>query len=106
MGILLKNLIRRRVGQDARTDHAYRVTDKVNIPELQNKLQRRIVGIEESHSVAKFRQCSSVVHKPFHVAVGLDDHRSPLMRPLSALRVRWWALAARGLVKCDRSNPA
>jgi hypothetical protein len=48
MGILLKNLIRRRVRQDAWTDHAYRVTDKVNIAELQSKLQRRIDMVTET----------------------------------------------------------
>jgi hypothetical protein len=35
MGIFEKSH-QRRVRQDAWTDHAYRVTDKVNIPELQS----------------------------------------------------------------------
>jgi hypothetical protein len=35
-------------GYVERVDNAYRVTDKVNIPELQNKLQRRIDMVTEA----------------------------------------------------------
>ena len=35
-------------GYVERVGNAYRVTDKVNIPELQNKLQRRIDMVTET----------------------------------------------------------
>jgi len=46
-------------GYVERVGNAYRVTDKVNIPELQDRLQRRIdLIIETARELSKLRQAA------------------------------------------------
>jgi hypothetical protein len=102
MGHLLKNLIGRRVRQDAWTDHAYRVTDKVSILNFRT----RCSGLSWAPKKAIVSRLSGCVRRPQASPCSRcpDGQRSPPVLPLSAVGVRWWSCVARCFVKCDQSS--